>query len=280
MRARATGTLCRRVRRRRRRRRVRPGAGRRGSALGSDGRVARRLAAEGALPAWRDERYAVAPAFDAPMRVRARARRPRASSACGPTRRTSTATSQATAGRACGSRAAARRRRSIPACSTTWSAAASPRARPSLETVVKEAWEEAGIAPDIARRRAAASRRAHPARAARRPAATKRSTSTTSGCRPDSCPSNQDGEAVDHRLRRRSTTAARLLAATAGPDVVTADASVVTLDFLLRHGVLRRRARSGTSGEAACAPVTPPRARRLPAPPAGCPSRPACRAPR
>ena len=40
----------------------------------------------------------------------------------------------------------------------------------------------------------------------------------------------------NHRLVDLDT-AARLLAETTGPDVVTVDASVVTLDFLLRRGV-------------------------------------------
>ena len=48
-------------------------------------------------------------------------------------------------------------------------------------------------------------------------------------------PSNQDGEAVEHRLVSLSEAAA-LIANDCGPDVVTADASLVILDFLLRQG--------------------------------------------
>jgi 8-oxo-dGTP pyrophosphatase MutT (NUDIX family) len=51
----------------------------------------------------------------------------------------------------------------------------------------------------------------------------------------DFVPANQDGEANDHR-RVTLTEAARLIAVTDGSDVVTADASLVVLDFLLRHG--------------------------------------------
>ena len=53
--------------------------------------------------------------------------RPRATSAFAPMRRTSMVSSAAATARRCGSRGAARRSRSTPACSTIWSAAASPR---------------------------------------------------------------------------------------------------------------------------------------------------------
>ena len=48
-------------------------------------------------------------------------------------------------------------------------------------------------------------------------------------------PSNQDGEAVEQRLVSLDEAAA-LIANDRGPDVVTVDASLVILDFLLRHG--------------------------------------------
>jgi 8-oxo-dGTP pyrophosphatase MutT (NUDIX family) len=47
-------------------------------------------------------------------------------------------------------------------------------------------------------------------------------------------PVGHDGEVVDHRLVSL-TEAARLIAAERGLDVVTADASLVIVDFLLRH---------------------------------------------
>jgi hypothetical protein len=50
----------------------------------------------------------------------------------------------------------------------------------------------------------------------------------------DFVPSNQDGEAVEHRLVSL-VEAAALIANDRGSDVVTADASLVILDFLLRH---------------------------------------------
>lgn len=48
-------------------------------------------------------------------------------------------------------------------------------------------------------------------------------------------PVGHDGEVVDHRLVPLAE-AARLIAAERGLDVVTADASLVILDFLIRHG--------------------------------------------
>jgi 8-oxo-dGTP pyrophosphatase MutT (NUDIX family) len=53
----------------------------------------------------------------------------------------------------------------------------------------------------------------------------------------DFIPACRDGEAVEHRLVPLHDTAA-LIANSAGPDTVTADASLVILDCLLRHGVI------------------------------------------
>ncbi len=55
---------------------------------------------------------------------------------------------------------------------------------------------------------------------------------------PSFVPANQDGEAVEHRLVSLDD-AARVIANEDGPDVVTADASLVILDCLLRHGAIR-----------------------------------------
>ena len=65
----------------------------------------------------------------------------------------------------------------------------------------------------------------------------RRSSSTTSGCREDFVPACQDGEVVEHRLVPLDDAGA-LIANDAGPDVVTADASLVILDCLLRHGAI------------------------------------------
>ena len=51
----------------------------------------------------------------------------------------------------------------------------------------------------------------------------------------DFSPAGQDGEVAGHRLVTLPD-AARLISIELGPDTVTADASLVILDFLLRHG--------------------------------------------
>jgi 8-oxo-dGTP pyrophosphatase MutT (NUDIX family) len=103
-------------------------------------------------------------------------------------------------------------------------------------TMVREAWEEAGIAADVAAR-------ATPAGAVRvcraQPDGLQREVIFAHDLwlYADFAPSNKDGEAVEHRLVTLSE-AARLIANDRGPDVVTADASLVILDFLLRHGAV------------------------------------------
>jgi 8-oxo-dGTP pyrophosphatase MutT (NUDIX family) len=103
-------------------------------------------------------------------------------------------------------------------------------------TMAREAWEEAGIAADVAAR-------ATPAGAVRvcraQPDGLQREIIFAHDLwlRADFVPSNQDGEAVEHRLVPLSE-AARLVANDRGPDVVTADASLVILDFLLRQGAV------------------------------------------
>jgi len=108
-----------------------------------------------------------------------------------------------------------------------------------VETLVREAWEEAGIPAHIAAT-------ATPAGALRvcraQPDGLQREIVFTHDLRLDEdfVPSNQDGEAVEHR-RVSLYEAAALIANDRGPDVVTADASLVILDFLLRHGSLDPR---------------------------------------
>jgi hypothetical protein len=50
-------------------------------------------------------------------------------------------------------------------------------------------------------------------------------------------PANQDGEASEHR-NVSLPEVARLIGLAHGPDEVTADASLVVLGFLLRHGAI------------------------------------------
>jgi 8-oxo-dGTP pyrophosphatase MutT (NUDIX family) len=105
-----------------------------------------------------------------------------------------------------------------------------------LDTLRKEAWEEAGIPATVAAR-------ARPqgsidiCRAL--PQGLQRETVFVYDLELDADfrPTNQDGEVVEHRQLTMSD-AANLVAADAGDDAVTADASLVILDCLLRHGAL------------------------------------------
>ena len=101
-------------------------------------------------------------------------------------------------------------------------------------TLVKEAWEEAGIPPDIA----AMSRFAGDVRICRaQPDGLQRETIFVHDLwlAPGFSPNNQDGEAVEHRLVGIDE-AALLISRRDGTDVITSDASLVILDFLLRRG--------------------------------------------
>ena len=103
------------------------------------------------------------------------------------------------------------------------------------ETLVKEAYEEAGVPAPLAR--------------------TARAAGLVHSIKPmfdglqrevlfvhdlalprDFVPANQDGEAIDHRLVELPEAAATTIAATHGPDETTTDASLVVLDYLIRHG--------------------------------------------
>jgi 8-oxo-dGTP pyrophosphatase MutT (NUDIX family) len=98
---------------------------------------------------------------------------------------------------------------------------------------VREAWEEAGIAADVA---ATATATGEVRVCRSQPDGLQRETIFTHDLSllADFVPSNQDGEAVEHLLVSLSEAAA-LVANDRGPDVVTADASLVILDFLLRQ---------------------------------------------
>jgi len=199
--------------------------------------VARALADEGRLSAWRDERYAVGAATGgSPLFLleRAAARyfgiRTFAAHVNGTTRRDGD--------------------------TAMWIARRSPRKAidPGLldnlvgggiaagatvaETVAKEAWEEAGLPAVLARTARPAGtleiRRAQP-----------------DGLQletifvhdldlpNDTVPVNHDGEVAEFRLVAPEQ-AARLAANESGPDVVTADASLVIVDWLMRHGFVSR----------------------------------------
>lgn len=103
-------------------------------------------------------------------------------------------------------------------------------------TLVKEAWEEAGIPALLARR-------ATPAATLQicrlQPDGVQRETIYAYDLvlPLDFVPAGQDGEVVEQRLMPLEQVA-QLVANRSGEDVVTADASLVITDCLLRHGVI------------------------------------------
>ena len=201
--------------------------------------VALALRAEGALPAWRDETYAVAADLGMPPALYVER---------GAARYFGVRTWAAHVNGVVGSDAA----------TTMWLArrshtkAVDPGLLDNLvgggiaaglsieQTVIKEAWEEAGIDAPLARQ-------------ARRTAVVYVKRPMFDGLQretvfvhdlalPDAfVPQNQDGEAVEHR-RASLADAARAIAHADGPDEVTVDASLVILDYLLRHGAIARAA--------------------------------------
>ena len=100
------------------------------------------------------------------------------------------------------------------------------------QTIVREAWEEAGIGEDVARQAPCAGS----VEICRdRPDGLQRETIYVHDfwLHPDFVPANQDGEAVDHRLCLPEDILSVL-----ATDHITADASLVIVDFLLRHGYI------------------------------------------
>ena len=197
--------------------------------------VACTLRSEGALPAWRDELYAVAQRFGAPpafLLERGAARwfgvRTWAAHVNGMVR-------DADRGR-------------------MWLARRGPgkAVDPGLldnlvgggiaagervdETVVRESWEEAGIPLETARRARPAGQ-VHVRRAVFDGLQRETVFVHDLDLSPDFVPQNQDGEAVEHRLVEFAE-ASRLISIEHGPDRVTIDASLVVLDHLLRRGAI------------------------------------------
>jgi 8-oxo-dGTP pyrophosphatase MutT (NUDIX family) len=210
-------------------------ANRRSAALAG---VARVLRDERALPGWRDELFAVAPAFgDRPVLLIER----------GAARyfgvRTFAAHVNGIVGTGHSTSMWLARRSAAKAVDpglldnlVGGGIAAGQSAR---DAMVREAWEEAGIDAALARTARAAGV-VHVARA--RPDGLQRETIFVDDLHLPTTfvPANQDGEAVEHRLVRLDD-AARAIASEAGADEVTVDASLVVLDFLLRNGSVERR---------------------------------------
>lgn len=121
--------------------------------------------------------------------------------------------------------------------------------------LVKEAWEEAGVPTPLACR----AQRAGTVRICREQSdGLQRETIFVHDLLLPSgfAPAGQDDEVVDHRLVTLPE-AAQLIAAHRGPDVVTADASIVIVDFLMRHGQIRADASAYEALDAHRHPQTP-----------------------
>jgi 8-oxo-dGTP pyrophosphatase MutT (NUDIX family) len=201
--------------------------------------VAATLRAEGALPGWRDELYRVATAFDAPPALlveRGAARyfgiRTWAAHVNGIVRMAPRSTSMWLARRS-------PTKATDPGMLDNLVGGGIAAGRSVGFTVVKEAWEEAGIGEALATQ-ARATGVVHVRRAL--PDGLQRETVFAHDLElpPDFRPVNQDGEATEHRLVDVDE-AANAIAVDAGPDEVTVDASVVVLDFLIRHGRIGSR---------------------------------------
>jgi 8-oxo-dGTP pyrophosphatase MutT (NUDIX family) len=209
--------------------------------------VTRTLRSEGALPGWREELYRVAATFDAEPLLhveRGAARyfgvRTYAAHVNGIVR-TAQSTSMWLARRS-------RTKAVDPGMLDNLVGGGISAGLSVRDTVIKEAWEEAGIEEALGAT-AQAVGAVHVLR--NLPDGLQRETVFVHDLDlpPDFQPVNQDGEATEHRLVDM-TEAARTIAVDTGPDEMTVDASVVVLDFLIRNGDIRRgQAQSRALGE-------------------------------
>ena len=195
--------------------------------------VALALRAEGALPAWRDERYAIAPSFGDPPSFHIERGAARYFGL-----RTYAAHVNGVVERDGAARMWFARRSALKAVD--------PGLLDNLvgggiavglrvdQTVVKEAWEEAGIVESLARNARPCG--AVHVRKALLDGLQRETLFVHDLALPaDFVPQNQDGEATEHRLVDLSE-AARLIAVPYGDNEVTLDASLVVLDYLVRRG--------------------------------------------
>lgn len=197
-------------------------------------RVARALGDEGRLSAWRDEPYAVAPAFGRDplfLLERAAARYFGIATCAVHVNGTTTAADGGTRmwlGRRSASKAI------DPGCLDNLVGGGIAAGADVAGTLAKEAWEEAGLPAALAMQARPAG--ALPIRRLQ-PDGLQRETLFVHDLHlaPAIVPANQDGEVVAFRLVAPHD-AALLAGNTDGPDVVTADASLVIADWLLRHG--------------------------------------------
>jgi len=191
--------------------------------------VARTLAAEGALSAWRDERYAVAasPGEEALFELERAAARYFGI-------HTFAAHANGLTGDEDRWRMWLARRSPVkaidPGLLDNLVGGGIAAGSDAAATLIKEAWEEAGLAKSL-------SRQAQCAGSVDICRATSDGLQRETICvydlwlPADFAPANQDGEAVEHRLCAPEDVLAVL-----ATDDITADASLVIVDFLIRHG--------------------------------------------
>lgn len=223
--------------------------------------VARTLAAEGRLTPWRGERYAVGPGHAAVpwfLLERAAARyfgvRTYAAHINGLHPAPPSAAGQDTPGLWFARRTA--HKAIDPGLLDNLVAGGIAAGQSVATTVLKEAWEEAGIAAELAAR-------ALPVGAVHiyreQPDGVQHETIFVHDLvlPRDFSPTPTDGEVAGFRCVDLEA-AARLIAHADGPDVVTADASLVALDCLLRHGAIPADARPYLTLEALRHPAPGP----------------------
>jgi len=197
--------------------------------------VVRTLAVEGLLTAWRNERYAVAPEFGAPPWFELE----RAAARFFGVQTYAAHVNGLVRGDGEAAMWIARRsptKAIDPGMLDNLVGGGIAAGQTVAATVIKEAWEEAGIAAPVA----GLARPAGTVHICReQPDGLQRETIFVHDLclAADFVPASQDGEAVEHRLVPLAE-AARLIAIREGPDAVTADAALVILDCLMRHGAL------------------------------------------
>jgi 8-oxo-dGTP pyrophosphatase MutT (NUDIX family) len=197
--------------------------------------VALALRGEGALPAWRDELYSIVPGFGMPPLCVIERGAARYFGLCTYAAHVNGVVMEAGAMRMWLARRS-RRKAVDPDFLDNLVGGGIAAGMRVDDTLVKEAWEEAGIGASLAR--------------CARPAGLVHARKAVAdglqrevlfvhdlALPHDFVPRNNDGEVSEHRQVGLEELA-RMLARSEGPDAVAIDASLVVLDFLLRHGAI------------------------------------------
>lgn len=197
--------------------------------------VALALRREGALPAWRDELYAIAPGFGRPPLCVVERGAARYFGLCTYAAHVNGVVLENGETRMWLARRS-RRKAVDPGLLDNLVGGGIAAGMRVDETLVKEAREEAGIEESLARCARPAGL-VH-ARKAVVDGLQRETLFVHDLALPqDFVPQNTDGEVSEHRLVPLDDVA-RMLAQAHGPDAVAIDASLVALDFLLRHGAI------------------------------------------